>query len=350
MTPETRHPIFGVSARSREFVRRFGRPLTRVGVSWKRLRPLVGGDNLPILTLIAASIASGLAEAGVLVLVADIAAAMVLGDHQLNTSIGPPGLHISVPEALVIALLLGTTRLALQLVVAWLPARIGADVQAKLRHDLFEAFTRASWTIQAEDDEGHLQELITDQIAYATQAVLSLANAIATAAMFIALLFSAFILNAVVAVVVLGSALLLFEALRPIDRRGLAAAKDLSQATMDQAAGVSESVRMAETQVFGVGAAQRRLVGTLIEAVRGAFFRYELSARIIQSVYPSLIISTWRSNATKTWGRPAYRGGRGGPGPPISQAASRLSASGPLPADAGAARAPSPPLPRPRPL
>ncbi len=225
-----------------------------------------------------------------LILVADIAAAMVLGDHQLNTSIGPAGFHISVPEALVVALLLGTARLALQLVVAWLPARIGADVQAKLRNDLFDAFTRASWTIQAEDNEGHLQELMTDQIAYATQAVLSLANTIAAAAMFIALLVSAFILNAVVAVVVLGSALL-FEALRPIDRRGFSAAQDLSQATMDQAAGVSESVRMAEdAQVFGVGAAQRRLVGTLIEAVRGAFFRYQLSARTIQSVYPSLIV------------------------------------------------------------
>ena len=291
MTPGTRHPIFGASARSREFVRRFGGAFY-AGRSQLEAPPSPGrGGNLPILTLIAASIASGLAEAGVLVLVADIAAAMVLGEHQLDTSIGPAGLHISVPEALVIALLLGTTRLALQLVVAWLPARIGADVQAKMRHDLFEAFTRASWTIQAEDSEGHLQELITDQIAYATSAVLSLANAIAAAAMFLALLVSAFVLNAIVAVVVLGSALLLFEALRPIDRRGWDAAKDLSQATMDQAAGVSESVRLAEdAEVFGVGAAQRRLVGTLIEAVRGAFFRYQLSARTIQSVYPSLII------------------------------------------------------------
>jgi ATP-binding cassette, subfamily B, bacterial len=291
MTRRFRHVIFGALTRSREFLRQCARPLARVGGSWKRVRPLLAGSNRPIVTLTGASIASGLAEAGVLVLVADIAAAMVLGDHQLNTSTGPAALHISVAEALVIALLLGTMRLALQLVLAWLPARIGADVQATLRRDLFDAFTRASWTVQAEDDEGHLQELITDQIAYATQAVLSLANAIAAAAMFIALLVSAFILNTVVAVVVLGSALLLFEALRPIDRRGWAAAKDLSQATMDQAAGVSESVRMAEeAQVFGVGAAQRRQVGSLIEVVQGAFFRYQLSARLIQSIYPSLIV------------------------------------------------------------
>jgi ABC-type multidrug transport system fused ATPase/permease subunit len=187
-------------------------------------------------------------------------------------------------------LLLATVRLALQLVVAWLPASIGADVQAKLRHHLFDAFTRASWAIQAEDSEGHLQELMTEQITQATQAVLNVANAIAAAAMFLALLVSAFILNPVVAVVVLGSALLLFEVLRPIDRRGRAAAKDLSQATMDQAAAVSEAVRMAEeAQVFGAGAAQRRRIGDLIQVVRAAFFRYQLSARTILNIYQSLI-------------------------------------------------------------
>jgi ABC-type multidrug transport system fused ATPase/permease subunit len=216
---------------------------------------------------------------------------MVLRGHELSTSIGPAALHLTIPEALVVALLLATARLGLQLVVAWLPARIAADVQGRLRHELFDAFTQASWTVQAEDHEGHLQELITDQITQATFAVLGVANAIAAAAMFIALLVSAFFLNTVVAVVVLGSAMLLFEALRPIDRRGWAAAKDLSQATIDQAAGVSESVRMAEdAQVFGAGAAQRRVVGALIEAVRGAFFRYQLSARTIQNVYQSLII------------------------------------------------------------
>jgi ABC-type multidrug transport system fused ATPase/permease subunit len=223
--------------------------------------------------------------------VADVAAAMVLRGHQVNTSISVAGLHLTVGEALLLAVVLAAVRLALQLVVGWLPARISADVQGRLRRDLFDAYTRASWSVQASDSDGHLQELLTDQISQATQAVINVANEIAAAAMFLALLVSAFVLNAVVALVVLGSAILLFALLRPIDRVGRTAAKDLSQTTMDYAAGVSETVRLAEEmQVFGAGAAHRRRVGILIEVVRGACFRYFLTARLVQSVYQSLVI------------------------------------------------------------
>jgi ABC-type multidrug transport system fused ATPase/permease subunit len=60
---------------------------------------------------------------------------------------------------------------------------------------------------------------------------------------------------------------------------------------MDYAAGVSESVRLAEeAQVFGAAGSFRHRVGGLIEIVRGAFFRYQLTARVVQSVYQSLVI------------------------------------------------------------
>jgi ABC-type multidrug transport system fused ATPase/permease subunit len=251
----------------------------------------MGGRILPLLALTAASIGSGLAEAGVLILVADVAAAMVLHGHQIGTTLTFAGGHLSIGEALMTALGLALLRLTLQLVVAWLPARISADVQSRLRRDLFDAYTRASWAAQANEPEGHLQELMTDQIAQATEAVTSLVTALSAGAMFLALIISAFLLDALVAVVVLFSAIVLFGALRPVDRLGRGAATDLSQATMDHAAGVSESVRMAEeAQVFGAGAAQRTRVGGLIDTVRRAFFRYLLTARTVQSVYQSLVI------------------------------------------------------------
>ena len=80
MSPGTRHPVFRASTRSRELVRRFGQPLYASRSQLEAPPSVSRGDNTyPVLTLIAASIAAGLAEAGVLVLVADIAAAMVLG-------------------------------------------------------------------------------------------------------------------------------------------------------------------------------------------------------------------------------------------------------------------------------
>ena len=61
-------------------------------------------------------------------------------------------------------------RLALQVPIAALPARIAADVQAELRRDLFNAFTRASWERAVRDREGHLQEMMTSQVVQATWA------------------------------------------------------------------------------------------------------------------------------------------------------------------------------------
>ena len=58
-------------------------------------------------------------------------------------------------------------RLLLQIPLSILPARIAADVQASLRTRLFDAFTRASWTVQSTDREGQLQETMTGQVMQA---------------------------------------------------------------------------------------------------------------------------------------------------------------------------------------
>jgi ABC-type multidrug transport system fused ATPase/permease subunit len=264
-----------------------GRPVR----AWRRLRPLLGDRSVPVLILSGASIGVGIAEAGVLVLVAQIAAAMVVRSSEIHARIGPGSLHFGIATALVVALVLALVRLLLQLVVAWLPARISADVTNRLREELFDAFTRASWRVQAAEREGHLQELMTNQVAQATQAVLMLANIVSSAAMFAVLAASAFVLSWEVALVVLVSSVLLFGVLRPLIRFGRASARELSQASVDQAAGVSEAVRLAEeTQVFGVLEAQRERLRALIQAARSAFFRFQLAARLSQSSYQSLAI------------------------------------------------------------
>ena len=226
-----------------------------------------------------------------LVLVADVAAAMVLQGHHVSTTQQTAGLDLSIGAALLVALALAAVRLFLQLLVAWLPARITAEVQADLRVELFDAFTRASWATQADESEGRLQELMTDQVTHASQAVLYFANSLTAAAMFLALLVSAFALDPVVALVVLAATIVLFQGLRPIDRLGRRAAEDMSQATIAHASAVSESVRLAqEAQVFGAAPAYRKRVGVLVDTVRVAFYRTQLTARVIGTVYQSLVI------------------------------------------------------------
>jgi ABC-type multidrug transport system fused ATPase/permease subunit len=251
----------------------------------------MGGRLFPITVLVLVSVVAGLAEAGVLVLVANVAAAMVLHTHYVASGFGLLNSHLTIGTALLLALGLALVRLALQVVVAWLPARISADVQARLRTDLFEAYTGASWTVQAEDADGYLQELMTDQVNQATSAVVVFANLLSSAAMFLALLISAVALNALVALVVLACSVLLFALLRPIDRLGREAASDQSQANLDHAGGVSETVRLAEEmQVFGSASAHRRRVGLLIQSAREATFRTTLTNRLVNNVYQSLVI------------------------------------------------------------
>jgi ABC-type multidrug transport system fused ATPase/permease subunit len=193
-----------------------------------------------------------------------------------------------VGAAIVAALILAVVRLVLQLVLAWLPSLLAANVQAELRGELFEAFTRASWAVKSNELEGQFQELMTNQINIATGAVMNMATTISAGAMFVALVASAFALSVVVAALVLGSAIALFWAFRPINRAGRAAARDASQAYVNQAGGISEAVSLAEeAQVFGVVAAYREQMSTLIEVARVAFFRQNLTARTVGSLYQS---------------------------------------------------------------
>jgi len=257
---------------------------------WRKLRPIVGKRLLPIAALGAISIVAGVVEAGVLALLAEVASEMVLKGQRVSVGLGPLSSLLPVGTAILAALGLAVVRLLLQLVLAWLPALIAANVQAELRFELFEAFTRASWAVKSKELEGQFQELMTNQIGMATGAVMNMALAISASAMFAAMLASALTLSAVVAGVLLASSLGLFWAFRPINRAGRIAARDASQAFIDQANGISEAVRLAEeAQVFGVMGAYRERMSKLIEVARVAVYRSSVTARAVGSLYQSAV-------------------------------------------------------------
>lgn len=265
--------------------------LGRVRSHWLRLRPLLGERTRPVVVIAGASIGSGLAEAGVLALVAQVAAAIVVNDGRVRADLGSITLDLPVGSALAVAFALAAIRLVLQLVVAWLPARISADVQARLRYGLFASFCGTTWPVQADEPDGHLQELMTSQVAQATMAVIYVTSLLSGGAMFLTLAVSAFVLSVPVALVVVLSAPAFFALLRPLNRRGRLAAEALSQADLHHAAGVSESVRLAEeAHVFGAGDAYRAHVGTLIDMTRAAYFRFQLASRLASTSHQSLTI------------------------------------------------------------
>jgi ATP-binding cassette, subfamily B, bacterial len=190
-----------------------------------------------------------------------------------------------------VAAALGVVRLGLQVVIAYLPARMTADTQAQLRARLFDAYSRADWDTQAEERDGHLQELVTSQVVQATQAMLNATNMVSFGFMFLTLVVTAFAIGPVVAVLVLIVVGALSLLLRPLARRGRQHSRDLSAAQMAFAGRIGSAVRLAEeTYTFDASEAERAGVDERIAVSHHHFQRAQFSARLTQGVFQSLVM------------------------------------------------------------
>ncbi len=256
-----------------------------------RLSALLGQRRGMIATLSVSSVIAGLAEAAMLVVLAQIAATLVNKQKDIPLKIAGLDFHATVGTLFGVALAFALVRLVLQAgPLSILPARIGADVQAKLRVDVMHAYTRASWEVQSRDREGHMQEIMTSQVLQASQGAQQATTLLTSSFTFLILMISAIALNARAAGLVLFAALLLFAAMRPLNKLGVRKVRQLSRAQLDYAGGVSETVRLAEeTNVFGVGAAQRDRIDHLIAVARDLYLRTQTIMRLTPNLYQSLM-------------------------------------------------------------
>jgi len=255
-----------------------------------RLSMLLGDRRRTVLALGACSMMSGATEAGVLALIAQIGNAALRGGSRVHQQLGPITIDASITTLFIIAFGLAIVRILLQIPLATLPAYIAAGVQARLRRDLFAAYTNASWQLQSSDREGHLQETMTGQVLQATTGALQATQLVTAAFAFMILMGSAVAVNGVAAVIVLVAAILLMVALRPMTMLGHRYARELSVAQLEYAGGISEASRLAEeTQVFDAGAAQRARLDRLIRTAEALFFRNQLIVRLAPSLYQSAI-------------------------------------------------------------
>ena len=260
---------------------------------WSGMRLMVEDHEKAVGGLAITAVLSGFAEAGILAVIAQAAAALVSGVEEVHIALGPVAIDPSIGTLLALAAALAVARIVLQTISARLQARLAADVQAGLRGRLFAAFTRASWGLQSRDREGHLQEMLTSQVMQSTGGTLQLAGLVSSLLTFLVLVLSAMLLNPVAAVVVVGVALILFALMRPLSSLGRRTAKELSRSQLEFAGGVGEAVRMAEeTHVFGVGEAQRLRIGELTDASRNLFLRTQFVGRLVPALFQSLIYLT----------------------------------------------------------
>jgi ATP-binding cassette, subfamily B, bacterial len=240
--------------------------------------------------LAALSIVAGISEAAVLAIVAQVAAALATSENAVDLQLGVGSTRVSIETLLIAGGVIAAARLVLLLPAASVGARLASNAEATMRERLFGAFLRASWSAKANDREGRLQELMTNQVTQATQGVTQTTWVVTYMFSFAALVASALVLAPLAAGIVVSACILLFAALRPLSRAGSRAARGLSAAQIDHAAGVSESTRLAEeTQVFGVTGALRARLQRLIDRARQLSFRAQFTIRLVPSLYQSSV-------------------------------------------------------------
>jgi ATP-binding cassette, subfamily B, bacterial len=270
------------AARPLDVVRRMRR-------SWRRIRPFLALSRLRLVTLTAVSVAAGLAEAALLALIAAIANTLSQGETTVAADLGPVELEGSLGTVFAVGFGLALLRGALHSMAAWLPSRMSAEAMAALRRRLFDAFTDASWPVQASERDGHFQSLMTGHVGQASLAIVTIGQALTAAAMFLTLVATAIVLSplAALALVVLSSAL--FLAMRPLTRLTRRYAEALSQEGMEYTKGMQDVVRLAEeTQVYGATDKYREDFYRLIERVRSPLWRSRFVSRMVPVVYQTV--------------------------------------------------------------
>jgi ABC-type multidrug transport system fused ATPase/permease subunit len=259
----------------------------------RRLSLLIGDRRGLVVALAACSILSGLTEAATLAMLAQLAASVVGGAHRAaahNPVLSLIDLHLSIGKQILIALGLSLARLFFQIPLSVLPARIAADVITRMRLELFDAFSRASWTVQSAGSEGTLQEVMTNQVSQAIGGVAGTTGVLSSSLQFAVLMISAFYLNVTAAVVVGAMTVVLFGFLRPMRTRGGRYAQALSSAQLSYARNIAESNRLAEeSQVFGTGGALRKRIAGVVARSKHWYFRTQIFARLTTNIYQSLI-------------------------------------------------------------
>lgn len=248
---------------------------------------VVRGRRRRMAIICAVSVAIGLAEAAVLLIVARTAFALTEPGREVELTLGPIGdINVGVPGLIGIALVVVALKLVAQLWVARANVRMVADMIRRHRQRLVGAFLAASWALQSEERQGNLQELIagfTMQNAAALSAVLSLGVAGCT---FAGMMVTALAVNPLgacaAALVVLVAAI----AFRPLRGALRVSSRRAARANLEVATAVSEIAgEVQEITVFGASGRVRQRLAASIDRHSRAWSRTNLLSQLFPALY-----------------------------------------------------------------
>jgi len=251
------------------------------------LEPYLRRNRAGLAVLASTSFLGGFAEAAVLVVIARVAFAITQQDSSVTVSAGPIGPYdVSVPALIALAAVATLVRLALNVVTAWEGATITSRVLARGRSTITRAFLHASWGLQSAERHGHLQELLTVHVVYASRTMDSLVMLLVSALSLLALLISAIVINAVAAIVVGAAVVLLALVMRPLRGAVRHRSRAAADADVQFATSIGEVTTIAqEIKIFDAGERVRDRVGRYIRAQRDAMRRTRFLVQLVPGLY-----------------------------------------------------------------
>lgn len=255
------------------------------------LRLLFRGQSLQVSLVSLASFLGGLAEAALLVLIANLALTIAGQSDQATGSVLFNFTTDDTRTLFVVALGLTLVRLAFQFVASRVMARTIAGLTQQVRSGTFDDYLHASWELQASEAESDVQDLLQRHVAKVQGALVTSSLLLSSLFMVIALVGSSFLVDPFSAAMIIVVGLVLFYTLRPLTIW----AKRLSQRQVKGGLVYGERSREAidlslEIRAFGVNDEVAR---RLDEATRGEvapMYRAQLISRMLPATYASAAV------------------------------------------------------------
>jgi ATP-binding cassette subfamily B protein len=248
------------------------------------IAPVARPQRWRLVLISALSIMGGLAEAGMLIVVARAAFALGSGDDTASVRLPVVGqVTLTVTGMLLVASVLVMAKLALQATSKLLTARISADAQLAKRQLLTRLLLNASWALQSTERAGRAQEVINGYSQGPGVALAALSALLVASFSLAAMLVAAVVVSPLASLAVALAALAIGLTLRPLRAAARRRAGRRAGARLQFGTSISEfSATLQETRIFGVGEQIEQRIYELASVLR----QRDVQSAYIQGVIP----------------------------------------------------------------
>lgn len=255
------------------------------------MRRLFRGETKALIGMSVGSFLGGMIEASLLVLIAKLALS-IAGTSDAESPMGLFGFgDIDTTTLFWIALGLTALRLAFQFMTARFAAGAISRLTQRLRSGTFDDYVHASWSIQADESEATVQDLLLRHVAKAQGAVVTSSIFLTSGFMAIALVVSAVLVDPVAAGLIVMVGLVLFGGLRPLT----VVAKKLAQRQVEGGLRYTVQSREAielslEIRAFGVTDPVAERLDQATQTEVAPLYRAQVISRMIAGIYTSAAV------------------------------------------------------------